>query len=333
MPGKYLDKTFDILADMVSQPLIAKRDVDKERTVILEEIKMYHDLPQHLVIDLLDGLMWPGHPLGKSLAGTFESVGAMSYRDLRHFHRSQYVSGNIVVAAAGCLEHRRLVSLAGKKFSGIKPQSNPGYVPVTHTQERAQVRFFRKDIEQMHVALGAHGLRRDHADRHAINLLSIIMGGNMSSRLFDEVREKRGLAYAIGSAVKYFHDTGAFVVRAGVDNTKIVEALRVITAELAKICARGATPNEFKRAKDYYIGQVLLGLEDTLEHMLWVGEPMVSLNRIHTLTEILDEVKRVSLSDIKRIAATILRGHRYNVSVVGPLTDAQERAITALFAP
>ena len=283
IPSKHLSRTFDVLGDMIAHPKIALADVNKEKTVIVEELKMYHDLPQYFVLELLDGLLWPGHPLGKSLAGTRETVTGMSHRDLKNFHKTHYVPGNIVVAACGNLKHDRIVNLARRKFSALKRSPKKDYLKVGGVQSVPNARFFKKDIEQMHLALGIPGYDEWHKDRYILSLISVILGGNMSSRLFVEVREKRGLAYSIGSSYKMLHDTGLFLIRAGVDNQKIVEATALILKELNKIRRYGVNQSEFRRGKDYLLGQFLLGLEDTMDNMLWLGEGMVSKNRIKTL--------------------------------------------------
>lgn len=329
VPRKHFPQTFDILADIVFFPNLDKKDLDKERTVILEEIKMYHDLPQFRVVELLDGLLWPNHPLGKSLAGTPESVGALSVADLRAFHRQHYVPDNVVVSVCGRMNHKDALGLVSKKLAGIKGKKNGLFVPAQNDQKKPQAAFFRKDIEQMHVALGALGLETNHKDLYVLGVLNIILGGNMSSRLFNEVREKRGLAYAISSGVKSLDDTGLLMIRAGVDNKKIVGAVEVILKELAKIRKNGVSDDEFKRAKDYFLGQLLLGLEDTLDHMLWIGETVISRDRVRSAQDVIQEVNRVKLVDIKRVAAALLDPKRLNLAVVGPLTDAQEKELRA----
>lgn len=330
IPAKHFEKTFDVLSDMVFNPLIKKEDVDKERTVILEEIKMYHDLPQHYVLELLDEMMWPHHPLGMNLAGTAESVGHLSHEDLRGFHQNSYTPENIVFAACGKISHQKLVALTKKKSTKLKISQKPTYLKAFNSQTKTKAKFFRKDTEQMHVAMGAFGLEMDHKNRHAYGFLNVILGGNMSSRLFDEVREKRGLAYAIASSAKSLKDTGLFTIRAGVDNSKVVETVDVILKEIEKIKRKDVTKSEFTRAKDYYMGQVLLGLEDTLEHMCWIGEGTISLDRTKTLKDILREVNRVTIGDIKRMANRIFKENNMNLSLIGPLKDAQENELSRL---
>lgn len=330
IPSKHLSQTFDVLADMVIHPKITAKDVGKEKTVIVEEIKMYHDLPQYFVLELLDELLWPKHPLGKSLTGTPESVMGISNKDLKRFHQDFYTPGNIVVAACGNLKHNKILTLARKKLSKLNTSAKINYIKTNGFQTKPRTRFFKKDIEQMHLALGLPAYDENHKDKYALSLLSTLLGGNMSSRLFVEVREKRGLAYSISCSYKTLHDTGLFLIRAGVDNQKIVEAVPLILKELDKIRRHGVERNEFQRAKEYLSGQLLLGLEDTMEHMLWVGEGIITKNKIKTRASILKEFKKIKPADIKRVANEVLDIKHYNLAIVGPVTDQQEKRLRQL---
>ncbi|MFA5088513.1 MAG: pitrilysin family protein [Candidatus Omnitrophota bacterium] len=330
IPAKHLKRAFDILADMVFHPSIPPQEVLKERGVIIEEIKMYHDLPQYFVMELLDGLMWPGHPLGKNLAGTVESVSQMGPEHLRRFHDGNYFPKNIVVSICGNVQHEECVTVIKKKLNGRVNSEKKDFLPAGDSQEGPKVHFFKKDIEQMHLALGMFGLDNSDPDRYALGLLSTILGGNMSSRLFDEVREKRGLAYSIASSAKALKDTGIFMIRAGVDNKKIVEAVGVILKEMKKVRKDGVTQDELIRAKDFYLGQILLGLEDTLDHMLWIGESLMTLKRTRTLREVIKRVNAVKMGDMNRIASRILDERRLNLAVVGPLAGSQDKELREL---
>lgn len=329
-PLPYMERALDVLADMVFFPLLQAEDVRKEKDVILEEIKMYRDLPQYLVLDLLDSLLWPNHPLGKSLIGTPESVSSVTNTGLRDFHKQYYSGQTLVVAACGDVRHKELVRLVEKKLGRVKAGAVPEFLKVKEMSRQPRVNFYRKDIEQMHVALGMPGLADEHKDKYALALLHVILGGNMSSRLFNEVREKRGLAYSISSSVKSLKDTGMFMIRAGVDNTKIVQAVDVIFGELRKIKKNGVTPGEFKRAREYYLGQVLMGLEDTLDHMLWLGEGVVSRDRCRTWVEVEREINRVKAADVHRLASSILNASSYSLAVVGPLKEEHEQKLKGL---
>lgn len=331
IPSKHLKQTFDVLADMVFFPKISGRDMTKEKTVILEEIKMYRDLPQHLVMELLDELVWPNHPLGRNLAGTPQTVSAMRPSDLKKFHQAHYTPKNIVIAVAGNVEHSEIVNLAQKKLKNQISSEQQDYRKAGILQSKPQINLYKKNIEQMHMALGMPGFDENHKDRYVLSLLSIILGGNMSSRLFVEVREKRGLAYSISSCTKSLHDTGMFMIRAGVDNKKIFDTIKLIFKELSKIKRSCVSKKEFQLAKDYLFGQLMLGLEDTMEHMLWIGETIISRDKIKTLAHVIKEFNKITLQDIQRVAREVLDKNRFHLAIVGPLTEQQEHQINILF--
>lgn len=331
IPAKHINRTFEILADMVFYPLIKAEDVKKERTVILEEIKMYHDVPQYHVLELLDGLMWPNHPLGENLAGTFESVGNMKADELKAFHQQNYFPENIIVSACGAIDHERFVQLVSKNFKRPQKSHALQFLSANNTQSAPKTKFFRKEVEQMHLALGMFGLPVEHKSKYAFNLMNVILGANMSSRLFNEVRERRGLAYSIASSAKSLKDTGLFLIRAGVDNQKITDAITLILKELKKMTRSEVKKDELVRAKDYFLGQVLLGLEDTMDQMLWMAESELVFNRVKKLEEIIQEVKKISIPDIKDIAREILQEKHYNLALVGPVSENQEKEIQNLF--
>ena len=330
IPTKYLKKTFDVLADMVVHPSIADPDIAKEKTVVVEEIKMYRDLPQYAVMELLDGLLWPDHPLGKNLAGTPETVTALSREDIKGFHKNYYIPGNIVIAACGNLDHAQITRLARERFGKLPREAQPTYLKADNSQSKPRINLFPKKIEQMHLALGIIGYDENHKERHALNLLSVILGGNMSSRLFVEIREKRGLAYSISCMARTMHDTGVFLIRAGVDNQKLIETVTVILSELDKVKRGGVTDDEFTRGRDYLLGQMLLSLEDTMEHMLWIGDTVISQNKTKTLKSLIADFQKIKKEDILRVAREILKPGRYNLAVVGPLTDRQREELSKL---
>lgn len=330
VPAQHVAKTFDILADISVFPAITKKDLDKERTVIIEELKMYLDLPQYYVGELLEGLLWPGHPLGKSLAGTVETVSALQPKDLRDFHTRYYNPQSLVVSACGRVDHNQLVDLVRRKVGSLKSAHSHVHIPARKNQDKPAANLFYKKTEQMHLAMGYLGYEINHPDYYALALLSIILGGNMSSRLFNEVREKRGLAYSIGTGTKSFDDTGMFMVRAGLDNAKIVPALNVILNVLSKAAKEGVTKDEHRRAKDYYLGQFMLGLEDTMDHMLWLGGVVTSRDQSKTLGDVIKRINAVTPADIKRVAKHVLAPQRLNVAIIGPFVGTQEKNLKRL---
>ncbi len=331
VPSVHLPRTLDILADIALFPKMTKKDLEKERAVILEEIKMYHDLPQYYVMELLEELLWPNHPLGQSLSGTSHTVSKMSADDLASFHRRFYSAQNIVVSACGDVDHDQLAGMVHRKLGKVKPNTPVPYLRARTTQDKPSLRLYHKNTEQMHLALGYLAYETNHKDYYVLSILNIILGGNMSSRLFNEVREKRGLAYSISSGLKTLDDTGVFLVRAGVDNGKIVAALELVLKVLEGVVHRGATTDELKRAKDYYLGQFLLGLEDTMDQMIWVGGAVVSNDQVKTVKQAEARIKAVTLADIKRVAGEVLAPRRLNLALIGTLTQAQQGRIRRKF--
>ncbi|MFH1640806.1 MAG: pitrilysin family protein, partial [Candidatus Omnitrophota bacterium] len=235
LPKRHLDLGLEILSDMAMNPRLLQEEIDKERAVILEEIKMYKDLPQSYVHELLDELLWPKHTLGMPIAGTAESVSNINREEMTSFHRKYYTFSNMVVSLAGNLEYDKIIKKVRNIFSGAESKFIEASSDVKEEQKLAQFKLLAKDTEQTHLSLGFHAFKRDHPLRHAMGLLHVILGGNMSSRMFNELREKRGLAYEIGTNVKRFRDTGAFIVHAGIDNRKVQEAVGLILKELEKI--------------------------------------------------------------------------------------------------
>ncbi len=330
IPSRYLQTALDILSDMVLNPLLKPADVDKEKTVILEELKMYRDLPQSYVYELVDELLWPRQPLGALVIGTVESVSNMTGDTVRSFQKSHYTPANIVISAAGLVQH----DLLAEKVSAIFSKKSCGepniFTAVKESQGDKQLKIFHKDTEQIHMALGFHSLKRDHPLKHAQALLHIILGANMSSRLFNEVREKRGLAYEIGTGLKRYHDTGAFLVHAGIDNAKVLPCLELIFQELGKTKKKLVNVDEFKRAKEFYLGQLMLVLEDTMEYMLWMGESTACLDKVYTLQDVINEVGKVDIEDLRQVARQIFKQERINLALIGPIGKEQKNIYAKL---
>jgi predicted Zn-dependent peptidase len=327
VPGKHLGAALDVLGDMVINANLTPRDIEMERKVILEEIRMYKDLPGHFASELLNELLWPDQPLGRSVAGESESVREINRGQLQVYKRRFYQLDNMVVVACGDLKHKQFLEECKRCFSSSKRGSRNKFVPASLEQRAPQLRLQVKDTEQTHLALGVHGLPKNHPGRFTLSLLHIILGANMSSRLFREVREERGLAYEIGTSLKFFQDSGAFIVHAGIDNRRVSEALEIILRQLKEIKDKEVNAEELNRAKEYYIGQLMLALEDTADYMLWLGENFISLNRFLYAAEVIQRVKKVKADDLKRLANKILQNRNLNLALIGPLKDKDKRRI------
>ena len=322
--NKYASLGFDILSDMVRNPLLKNEDVEAERKVIGQEIKMYEDLPSHYVHEIFDGLLWPHHPLGRNIAGTLRSISAIKRKDLFDYWEKYYRAKNIVLAVVGNFEEERMRELAGHYLSKVGKGERQKFSPAKKEKNSPGIKLIFKETEQAHLCLGGKGLPRNHPDRYGLNILATILGGNMSSRLFREVREKRSLAYEIAAGSKEYYDTGAFVVSAGVAPGKTKEALRVILKELKKVKERKVEEGEMKRAKEFLLGQLLLGLEDSSTYMLWLGGQQITEGRIKSFKEVKSKINRVNREDIKRIATALFREENLNLALIGPLKNEEE---------
>ena len=314
----------DILSDMVLHPKLAAEEVVKEKNVIVEEINMYKDIPSHYVHELLAELMWPDQPLGMPLAGTVESVSSIT-RDAIVRHREAYYNPvNMLIAGAGRIKEDALLKLAKKYLSQAQGRPAAKFEKVRLEQKSPSLRLNSKDTEQTHVALGLHAIGRFHPDKHAISLVNIILGANMSSRLFHIVRDEMALCYEISSGIRRYEDCGAFLVSAGVDDRKLVKALEVILKELARIRHEPVKAEELRRAKEYYKGQLLFALEDTMSHMLWLGEKLVSGEKDVDVNGIIGRVDALTADDLMRVAKGIFKDENLNLAVIGPIKSDKD---------
>ncbi len=318
---KDLKIAVEILTDMVLNPLLDSKEMEKERAVILEEIRMVRDLPMQSVHDLLNSLLWPKHPLGRILSGTEASVGRIRRRDLVSYQRRFYTPINVVIAACGRLSHRALVEAVSEGWRKVPPGRLQKPPRVRQNQRRPRFKVEVKETEQTHLCLGFHAFPRNHPLVHALNLLNVSLGGNMSSRLFQRVREDRGLAYEIGSQVKRFRDTGLFSVAAGVEHRHLARCLQVILRELKRVCTEPVRPKEFEQALEFFMGQLLFSLEDTSEQMCWVGECEMILGRVQPMEAVLGHAQRVKRENLTQVARAVLRSDRLSLAVIGPVAQ------------
>jgi predicted Zn-dependent peptidase len=327
----HLWSTLDVLGDMVLNPKLAAVDVDKERHVILEEMMMYHDQPQHLVHEMLEAAVWPKHPLGRAVIGTKSSVGGMSPEDLRRFKDTKYVPANTVVAFAGRVDHEACVAHVAELMATLERGPMPRSVRFTGDAKRLKAVVATKEIEQTHVAMGVRVFGRLDRRRHALKLLNTILGENMSSRLFQVVREKHGLAYSIHSGCHLYSDSGLLTISAGLDHRRTDKALALILKELDRFRQRPVAASELRRAKDYVVGQLRLGLESTSNQMMWVGENLLAHGRVMDPEETMRATQAVTADGIQKLANTFLKKGRLSIAMVAPVESAPELAdLTAL---
>jgi predicted Zn-dependent peptidase len=330
VPSRHARRALDVLADMVRHPTLSLRDLEKERDVVIEEIRMYEDAPGQYVHDLFGQLLWPDHPLGMLLFGTIDSVRRISRSDVTAYWRRMYHPSNALVAVAGRIEPEHVLRRIRRLFGGSRGGRPPRFLRAPRPRRGPQLRVWNKPTEQTHLCIGTYAIPRTHPGRFALELLNVLLGANMSSRLFREVREKRGLVYEIGSQVKRFEDTGAFVIHAGCETGRVADTVRTICAELQRIRRERVSRAELRRAKDYYAGQLLMGLEDTMDHMLWMGEQAVTVGRVARPETLLGHLAKVTARDLQRVARQLFVTPKLHLVVVGPVAEPETSRLSAL---
>ncbi len=312
---EHLPDAFDVMAEMVFRP--ALREIDSERAVILEEIAMYEDDPQEKVFDVLGGAVFGDHPLGRAIIGRAEVVAETPAEQIARFHALRYTPSNIVIAAAGSVEHDAFVELAADRVAGVSaPSVLPPQPPPP--QSTARRRFERKDTEQYHVCLGGHGLSRHDERRFALRVLDTIFGGTSSSRLFQEIRERRGLAYAVYSFTSAYHDTGQVGLYVGTRVENLAEAMSVVSTELGRLREQPATDEELARAKENLKGRVVLALESTGARMNRLGSEVLADAPLLSLDEVVERIDRVSLDDLGALVDELWAPGRLSAAGIGP---------------
>jgi predicted Zn-dependent peptidase len=329
---QYYPRALEVLSDMVLHATVPADELAKERTVILEEIKMYRDVPSHHVHDLMEELLWPDQPLGRTLAGSPATVSRMTRADILKYKRDFYHHSNILVSISGDVDHDEILERVASIYQTRQKKKPSVFVPAKSRQSRPRTHFFEKKTEQTHLVLGLHALPRMHPDRYKLGLLHVMLGANMSSRLFEEVREKRGLAYEIKSGISSFQDAGSFTISAGVETGKTKRAIEVVLKELSKVRKSFVKAGELRRAKDYFKSQVSLGMEDTLDHLLWAGEKALCTGELPDKAEIHQKIEAVTLEDIRLLAHKIFRTGNLNLSMIGPVPEKMQREITQVLA-
>jgi predicted Zn-dependent peptidase len=307
----------DVLADILRNSRFEPPDIERERQVITEEINMSMDSPSQRVNMLIDELLWPQHPLGRDIAGSKESVAAITRETIVDYLSQQYLPANIVVSVAGAGEHDEMlgaVVLALGNWAGLK--TNPTYSPYRE-QKFPKLRLEEKETEQAHLCLALRGLPLTHPKRFALDLLNVVLGEGMSSRLFTEIRDKMGLAYSINSYAEHFADTGSITVYAGVEPKRLPVAVRAIVEQLARL--KEPVPQvELTKAKELSKGRLLLRMEDSRTVAGWMGGQELLIRHILSVDEVLDIVDAITAEEIQALAQELLVTKQLRLAVVGP---------------
>lgn len=315
---QHLPQVLDILSDLVLNPLFSEEDIEKEKGVVLEELKMEADNPEYLVHEIFSATFWKDHPLGKPILGTRETVKRFSREAVAGYYRRFYVPSNITITAAGKLDHDSLLEMVRDRFEGLSTNGSVPPSPPPNTHARLTLRH-KKSLEQVHLCLGVPCYPLPHEKRYAASVLNTLLGGGMSSRLFQNIREKRGLAYAVFSELSGYRDTGALQVYAGTSASSFREVVRLILDEFRRLKDHPVDGDELARAKENLKGSLLLGLESSSSRMANLARQHLYFQRFYTLDEIAERIDAVTSSDVQLAAQDFFHPRHLALAVVGNL--------------
>jgi predicted Zn-dependent peptidase len=315
----HFGRALDVMADILLNSKFEPAEIEKERQVIIEEINMTLDLPAARVSILLDEIMWPGHPLGRDIAGSKETVTDITRGMMLDYMTEQYQPGNAVLAIAGAINHEETVTAVSQTLAGWSKKQPPlKYKPYSDKSTGRRVAIEKRDTEQTQMCLALPGLSIVHPERFKLDLLNIILGEGMSSRLFTEIRDKLGLAYSIQSYAEHFLDTGAMVVSAGVDNKNLAVSIKAILVELNRIKEK-IPEAEINKAKELFKGRIFLRMEDSRSVASWTGSQEILMKKIQTVDEVIAIVDAITAEELQRLAGELLIGEKLHLAAVGPI--------------
>ena len=323
--SKHLPLIFDVLSEMLQQPLLDKAEIEREKGVIIEEMNMYRDTPMRYLGDILEEHMWSGSDIGEMIIGDEKTVESTSREDLTRYIASNYVNENLILAISGKYDDKKLDKLIGKYWSdgrnGVKAKFSQAPKPTT----RALVKIHEKKTQQAHLGLGFYAFDYNHPQNYTLAVLANILGGGMSSRLFAEIRERRGLAYYVRMGAEHFQDTGAAVITAGLKLDKLEEVLEVISNELRKIKSQKVPADELKKAKENLKGRMTLALEDSESRLEWYLEQTAFHNKMTTPKEAFAKIDKVTANDIQKLAKNLFNNKNFKLAIIGPYKGREKK--------
>lgn len=320
---KHLPLVLDMLADMLWNSKFDPAEVEKERGVIIEELNMYEDTPMRKVAEVYEALLWGDQPLGWEIGGRKQNIRTIKHKDFHDLINARYAPNNMVVALAGNFDKRKVLELVKKHYGHQKPHDVSGFLPATDVQKKPATSVFYKKTDQAHLVMGFRGLKLAHPDRYNAAVLGTILGGGMSSRLFINVREKRGLAYYVRADHESYFDTGTLEASAGVDLKRINEAIKVILAEFSNIAKDKVGERELKKAKEYIKGKIILSWEDSRTVAFAYGSDELMEGRVRSLRDYLKLIDEVKAEDVRRLAQFLFTNSKLNLAVIGPFKDKE----------
>ncbi|MCX7004117.1 MAG: pitrilysin family protein [bacterium] len=328
VPSAHVACALDVLNDSYHHSIFPAHELRRERAVIHEEARMYQDMPQQLVYDDFNVLIWGDHPLGRPLIGTAATIAAFSREQLLAYRNQHYTTGNTVISVAGNVRHEQVLQLLNARLGAWRTDGAPAACQPHHArQARPRVHLRVKPIEQAHVVLGFRSAGRRSPQRYALRLLCTILGETMSSRLNQEIREKRGLAYSVGASLTRFHETGMLQISVSAEVRNVTRVVRLALDICAALARDGVRPRELQLAQEYVRGTIVLSLERTTDCMMWLGESLITRGVIENTAEMLARYDAVTCADIQAAARDLFVDHKLSAAFVSPRLD--EARVTA----
>ena len=326
----HFQRSLSVLVDMMLNPLLDPTELEKEREVVLEELRMVNDYPTNRVDLLIDETLWPDQPMGRDVGGSQESVSNITREQIVDYVRRQYTPRNAAVAVAGDVSHEEVVDLLREALRDWSPEEPMDWYPVQDGQEIPRIRVEQRKTDQAHLCIGLPGLPLTHPDRYVLGLMNVILGEGMSSRLFLELRENQSLAYDVHSSINLFRDCGSLIVYCGVEPQKSQRAVSAIMEQLNGL-RHDIPDSELEKARELSKGRMLLRMEDSRSVAMWMGAQETLTGGVRTVDEVVERLDEVSTEDIERVAGDIIREEKLNLAVVGPYrSDRRFRSLLKL---
>lgn len=322
---RYLDTAIDVMSDMFLNSVLASKEITKERGTIIQEIDMYEDMPMKDIGDVFETLIFGAeHPLGRTTIGPKENIRRFNSKDFAEYLKRNYTPDNTVVCVAGSFSTPKVLAKIRREFGRVKRAKRPVLVPFIDTQNGPRVFIKQKKTDQTQLMLGVHGYPYLHKDEYALAVLTTILGSGMSSRLFIEVREKRGLAYSVRAWAERYPDTGYFVVQAGIEHEKVKKVVETILTEFKKIKRTKVSKAELEKAKSFIKGTLAISLETSDGVAGDAASSLIAIGKVRKLEEVLRNIDKVTAADIKRVACDILRTEKLNLAIIGPHLEKEK---------
>lgn len=317
--GRDIDKALDVVSDIFLNSTLPQKEITKERGAVIQEIDMYEDMPMHTIDNVFDALIFgKDHPLGRTILGPKENIRSFSRKDFTEYLARNYNPQNTVVCIAGTFSTSKVLSKIKKEFGNLQEGNPPQLIPFVEQQDAPQISIKEKKTDQTQLMIGVPAYPFLHKDEYVLAVLATILGGGMSSRLFMEVREKRGLAYSVQAAVEKYPDTGYFVAQAGVEHGKLEKAVQTILAEFKKIKTTPVSATELKKAKSYMKGTLTLSMESSNAIAQSAASSLISIGKVRPIEEISKGLEKVTVKDIQRVAKHIFKTEKLNLAIIGP---------------